>query len=480
MKQEILDAAARRKLFLSPDAVEILESNGYSLDLVNSVLEALSKNSMFVTKADVIDFLNGDKALFESEKTIKPRVPRNCDIEVIQGSDISGNSTCTGTIQDFTNYFRSRFNQLKDIIMKRPDFGRNIIPISEVGTRGGDIKIIGMVYETRTTTKGHTILTVEDERGRVPVLIHKEDENLKNELFVNDEVVGFRGQMNKDGKLFIAKEVYRPDIPQTHRWMPSDADGSIAFLSDIHVGSKEFLKNDWDKMVKWLRAKAEPEGIKYIVMPGDVVDGIGAYPDQEFDLEILDIYKQYETLAEYVKEIPDDIRIIMHPGNHDACRLAEPQPALAEMYTKTFDSNVTMTGNPINLKVEGRIVTSYHGKSIDDWISGVRGMSYEDPLAVMKEMCKRRHLAPMYGQRNALAPEKRDYLAMDLVPDIFVSGHVHGAGFMEFRGVKLINASTWQAQTEYQAKHNFNPDPGIMPIVHLGTGKTRLLNFDRM
>lgn len=83
----------------------------------------------------------------------------------------------------------------------------------------------------------------------------------------------------------------------------------------------------------------------------------------------------------------------------------------------------------------------------------------------------------MYGARNALAPEKKDYLAMDLVPDIFVSGHVHGAGYMEYRGVRLINASTWQAQTDYQAKHNFNPDPAIMPIVNLGTGRTRMINF---
>ena len=230
-------------------------------------------------------------------------------------------------------------------------------------------------------------------------------------------------------------------------------------------------------MILWLKQNSEESQLNYIVMPGDVVDGIGAYPDQEKDLDILDIYDQYDTLAEYVKDIPDHIRIIMHPGNHDACRLAEPQPALASIYTKRFDSNIVMTGNPINLKVEGRVVTSYHGKSIDDWISGVRGMSYDDPLAVMKEMARRRHLAPMYGARNALAPERKDYLAMDLIPDIFVSGHVHGAGYMEYRGVRLINASTWQAQTDYQAKHNFIPDPAIMPVVNLGTGRTRMVNF---
>ena len=78
---------------------------------------------------------------------------------------------------------------------------------------------------------------------------------------------------------------------------------------------------------------------------------------------------------------------------------------------------------------------------------------------------------------DPVAPEKKDYLVMDIVPDIFVSGHVHGAGFEEYKGIKMINASTWQTQTEYQKSHNFNPDPGIMPIVHLGNGRVVMKSF---
>lgn len=476
VRKDILTAAQKRNLFLAPKVIEIFESNGYSLEFVNTILEALKDNTMFVTEQDVMDFLNGDKNLFESEKTVRPHVPRHFDIEVLKNSDISGNSTCTGNIQDFIVYFRSRFHQLQAILKNRPDFGSDIVSIENAKGTYRDCNIVGMVYEVKTTKNGHRIITIEDEKSTIGVYIGK-DSPLKDELFVTDEVVGFRGSTTKSGDLFIAKEVYRPDIPANHRWQKTDSGSSIAFLSDIHIGSKEFLKADWERMIRWMKTYSEEKQVNYLIMPGDVVDGIGAYPGQEDDLEILDIYEQYKALSETVKELPDDIKIIMHPGNHDACRLAEPQPALAEIYTKTFDSNVIMTGNPINVKVEGRMVTSYHGKSIDDWIAGVRGMSYEDPLAVMKEMAKRRHLAPMYGARNALAPEKRDYLAMDVVPDVFVSGHVHGAGYMEYRGVKMINASTWQSQTDYQAKHNFNPDPSIMPLVHLGTGRVTLKDF---
>ena len=66
---------------------------------------------------------------------------------------------------------------------------------------------------------------------------------------------------------------------------------------------------------------------------------------------------------------------------------------------------------------------------------------------------------------------------IDEVPDIFVSGHVHGAGISEYRGVRLICASTWQSQTAFQRMHNFNTVPAQMPITHLGTGETRMEDF---
>jgi DNA polymerase II small subunit len=77
-----------------------------------------------------------------------------------------------------------------------------------------------------------------------------------------------------------------------------------------------------------------------------------------------------------------------------------------------------------------------------------------------------------------LAPEKKDYMAMEFTPDIFVSGHVHGAGQLQYNGVRLINASTWQSQTEYQRLHNFNPNPAIMPVVSLGSGKVEMKDFN--
>ncbi len=475
MKEEILSAAAKRKIFFSPDAMEMILSNNNPMEFTNTVFAHLADTMMFVSKQDILDAVAGDKILFKSEREIKPNNKFTPDLSIVKGTDVTGDSTCEGKINDFAQYFKSRFFSLKRIIERRNDFGR-AMDIARALTLDREVRIIGMVYDKTTTKNGHTMVTLEDETGTAKVFISKESP-LINEAFVTDEVVGIMGKPNAQRTLIMAEKVYRPEIPKNHSWELSDSVSKIAFLSDVHVGSTTFLEDDWHRMVSWLKANSVKEDIHYLVFPGDVVDGIGVFPDQDRELRIKDIYEQYDALAEYPKEIPDHIQMVIHPGNHDAARLAEPQPALNQVFRKSFDSNILMVGNPVYLNVEGRTVLTYHGKSMDDWISAEQKLTYDNPLLVMEAMCNRRHLAPIYGQRNALAPEKKDYMVMEYVPDIFVSGHVHGAGQEVYNGVRMINASTWQSQTDYQRMHNFNPDPGIMPLVHLGTGKVTMENF---
>ena len=86
-------------------------------------------------------------------------------------------------------------------------------------------------------------------------------------------------------------------------------------------------------------------------------------------------------------------------------------------------------------------------------------------------MLKSRILAPEYGASTPLAPDQSDYMVIDEIPDIFVTGHVHTYARLNYRGITVINASTWQSQTEYQKMNNFKPVPGIATVVELDTGK---------
>jgi len=214
-----------------------------------------------------------------------------------------------------------------------------------------------------------------------------------------------------------------------------------------------------------------------LVLSGDVVDGIGVYPHQDVELVIDDIYAQYEALSSLLQELPDHLKVILLAGNHDAVRPAEPQPALPAAIQKLFDSNVRFVGNPVTLSLHGVRILAYHGRSMDDFVSAVPALSYARPLDAMREMLRKRHLAPIYGGKTPIAPEAEDHLIIDQVPDIFVTGHVHAAGAGEHRGVVLVNSSTWQAQTPFQKMHNIEPVPARLPIVDLHTGEAIVKSF---
>src|SRR3972149_6022390 len=114
------------------------------------------------------------------------------DIKVLR--DITGQSTCEGTIEDFTRYFRHRFQTLGSMLRSRRQ-----------------LRIVGMVSEVRTTKNGHRILDIEDEVDRASVLLPA-DSPLASEVVVSDEVLGVVGTVNDRG-LLIAQSLVRPDIP---------------------------------------------------------------------------------------------------------------------------------------------------------------------------------------------------------------------------------------------------------------------------
>lgn len=477
-REEVIAICANGQKFLAPEALEYILSNDQPVEFINTVLKHTVKEKVFLSKQDIIDSLVGDTDS-QPLKTIIPKNKFTPDISIIPNTDITGNSTSTGKPADFAKYIKSRYVNLSRIIEGHNSFGKSVsIEASKKYPEKTDVRIIGIVFSSKTTKNGHIMIEIEDLSGMCTAMIFK-NSPLINETIINDEVIGLMGNWNSAKTLFMVKRIVRPDVPKAMRWEQIDTSSKLMCLSDIHIGSDTFLHKDWNNMIDWLKHNPD-ENVNYILLPGDVVDGIGVYPDQEEELEISDIYEQYEALSEHLKEIPDGIKMVLHPGNHDACRIAEPQPALNSVFTKSFDSDIILTGNPIYLNVEGRVVASYHGKGMDDWAGKVRGMSYDRPNDIMKQMLVRRHFAPIYGAKNALVPEEKDYLVMEKVPDLLVTGHIHKASLGVYNGVRMINASTFQGQTSFQKMHNFIPTPGRVPIVNLADGDMYLQDFHKV
>ena len=396
------------------------------------------------------------------------------DFEVIQ--DSSNKSYTSGEIGDLITYFQSRYEKLSKILKQRPDL-KMTTKVADIEDGQTTLNLILMVKEIRSTKNGHRFVEFEDDTGSISILFSNKNEELfaEAEKLVKDEVVGVIA--NKDNDFVIANQLIYPGVS---RIQEKEMDFGIVFLSDVHIGSLTFLEDAFKKFIDWINCeygneeqRKIAEDIKYLIIAGDIVDGIGVYPNQDKELSIKDIRQQYDEAARFLGNIRSDIKIIITPGNHDASRLAEPQPAVPEEYAKSLYklNNVEFVSNPAVVSLDGINVLIYHGESFNELPMAIKGLSYEKNELMMEELLRKRHLAPIYGERTPLASELEDYLVIEHVPDIFHTGHIHINSYKKFNGIHMINSGTFQTQTDYQKIKNIEPTPAQVPVIHKGQYK---------
>ncbi len=404
--------------------------------------------------------------------------------------DITGNSITEGKMVDINEAFTNRLERLRKLIIKNSSLPRTPMEIARLHAERGRFQgrdniavAIGLVNDPRHTKNGHLMFSIEDSSGELPCLLMNrqgEDRIIEHSQIIEaglmpDDVLGVSGTFSQNGDMFYVDDLHFP-METKHEKAYSNQGVSVAFLSDIHVGSKTFLEAQWHKMIDWFHKDPLARTIKYLILSGDCVDGVGIYPGQDKELAIGDLYGQYTRFAELLELLPDWVECLMLPGNHDAVRPAEPQPTLEPEIQQDYNST-TFVGNPCDFSLHGVRLLSYHGKSIDDFVAGLRTVTYSDPVEAMRQMLRRRHLAPQWGGKTPLSPEPEDGLIIREVPDIFVTGHVHGHACIDFRGTTLICSSTWQDQTSYQRMLGFQPKPCMLTVVNLGTHKTTAIPF---
>ena len=105
-------------------------------------------------------------------------------------------------------------------------------------------------------------------------------------------------------------------------------------------------------------------------------------------------------------------------------------------------------------------------------------VTYENPIEGMKEMLRKRHLAPAWGLRNALSPEEEDQMVIVDKPDIFVTGHTHSHGVEWWRGIPLIVSSTFQELTDFMQMMGSKPKIGYLTVYNIQNRQTRIISFN--
>jgi DNA polymerase II small subunit len=406
-------------------------------------------------------------------------------IEVIE--DPTHKLTSNGSIEEYLEYFQDRFKRIEKLLRQRMDL-KAATPIQEAlkSQAKTKLKIIGMVTEKRDA-KQQLMITIEDLDSSATILVPtkgSEDLHRKAQTLLVDQIICAAVQKTR-GSLFLAEDIIFPEVGQkpSHR---ADEPVYAVLTSDIHMGSNKFTKDSFKNFIHWLQGKWGDEQmrevashVKYLLIAGDIVDGVGVYPGQSKELTIKDVHRQYGYAHKVLGKIPEHIEIVVSPGNHDAPRKALPQPAIAEHYFPTQQGKRTIysLGNPCAVSLHSVEVLMYHGRSLDDIIGTVPGTEYTHPEKAMRLLIQGRHLAPIYGGKTTLAPENRDFMVIDRVPDIFHAGHIHVLGYCNHRGVLVVNSGGWQDQTDYMAKLGLMPTPGKVPVVNLQTMQINVLSF---
>ena len=471
MKEDVSSAltyALSRGFQIHPDAFKILEKiDVKELEkIIKQVVREKAKQNLFlINQSDL-------KMFVESE------IDDSLENHHVILSDPTKKITSAEGIDGFSALFVNRYSKLLKIILQRSQ-SKKLIQIDTVksGTIKEEVLVAGLLMD-RKIERDVTKIVVDDPTGSLEMLVfNKELQDMANSLLM-DQFVMLTITPGKNGG-FIVKDLVVPDVPD-HVTNRAKTETYAVLISDLHIGSRYFMEKEFTEFVEWL-SSLDPiaRKVRFVLVGGDIIDGIGIFPNQDKELLLVDVNEQMLKAAQLLDKIPKHIKVFIIPGNHDPGRRALPQPAIPEKHNQSLwnRENFFMLGNPSMIELNGVKILMFHGQSLDDVVGTTPGLSYMQPAKAMRVLLKARHLSPVYGKRTPIAPEVEDMMVINDVPDIFHSGHIHVVDLDMYKGTLIVNSGAWQTQTGYQASVGITPTPGIAVIVNLSTMKVFTKDF---
>jgi len=276
LKKELtfaLSYALNKGFQIHPDAFKILENLDVKKleKIVKEIVREKTKQKLFLINQDDLETYLGIK----EDQYLKN------DHKIL--SDPTSRITTGEGVKGYNALFSSRFNKLKRIISDRPE-SRMLKSISSVKTvkTEDDMYICGLVT-TRNTERNIIKLVLEDPSGTFEGIVFDGELQKTAGTLLSDQFVMARVSMGKNAG-FIIKDLILPDIPEqsTSR---SDTETFAVFLSDLHIGSKYFMNDEFSEFVNWLSGP-DPVArkVRFVLIGGDVIDGVGIYPNQDKEL----------------------------------------------------------------------------------------------------------------------------------------------------------------------------------------------------
>ncbi|HIJ17974.1 MAG TPA: hypothetical protein HA364_09390, partial [Thermoplasmata archaeon] len=160
MKKRILQLLTEKGILVDPEAAEALSRLKDPMACVDRILKDAENQPLILSREDVDGYAecvtqqpapNQESAPRPAPE--RPAVNKTAPPSIRIIKDITGNSTCVGDIQDFTKLFNDRYTSIKRILAKRRELA-GIIPISKAKKVRREVKLVGILNETRTTKNG--------------------------------------------------------------------------------------------------------------------------------------------------------------------------------------------------------------------------------------------------------------------------------------------------------------------------------------
>ena len=232
-----LNYALNKGFQIHPDALKILENIDVKQleKIIKDVVREKTRRKLYHINQDDLETYLGikeDVSIKNEAKVLFDPTPKVTTAEGVSG---------------YNSLFASRFLKLKKIISNRPE-SRMLKTISAVKSAKSedDMYLCGLVT-ARTIERNISKLILEDPSGSVEAIIFDVDLQKTAATLLNDQFVMARVSMGKNSG-FIVKDLILPDIPD-HVPNHSESDAYAVFLSDLHIGSKYFLENEFSEFI---------------------------------------------------------------------------------------------------------------------------------------------------------------------------------------------------------------------------------------
>jgi len=300
------------------------------------------------------------------------------------------------TTEKTIQFFIDRYEKIKKILNGRLDL-INLVSVNKITSKSKKFSIIVMVKEKISDSNS---IVVEDLTGELIAKFQEKTSNLLEEI-VLDEVVGLVCELGTNG--ITVSNVIWPDLPLRRDVNKTKDDIFCLFISDIHMDSEQFNHKSYEKFLNWLN-QTNYNNFYIFVLGG--------------------VSSREEEVKDFFSKLPKNSEKVFLRADVD--------PDLPGIF------NITA---PSLIKLENIVFLLSHGELLEKYSNIWRNLPAEK---IMLNLLKKRHMDPIFNSHTKIFDQ--DQFILDIIPDIFVSGHFHNPGILNYKGTTIISSGSFLTQ----------------------------------